>query len=125
MDPSVVGGSEASLKPPGSGVLAGRGSYGLDDCSIVQAIQVPFDQQRGDLQRFDAELDDLADPSRYGLQARQRLGSNRHQALESPLRVSRAAATDGRLEPLAYLFGQLESAEITSPSTDTSPHPRP
>ena len=102
-------------------MLAGRGSYGLDDRSIVQAIQIPFDQQGGDLQRFDAELDDFADPSRYGLQARQRLGSNRHQALESPLRVSRAPATDGRLEPPAYLFGHLESPEITCPGPDTSP----
>jgi hypothetical protein len=106
-------------------VLSGRGCHGLDDLSIIQTVEIPFDQQGGDLQRFDAELDDLADLSCDRLQSRQRLGPNRHQALESPLRVSRAPATNGSLEPPAYLFGHLESTEITCSRPDLSRDLRP
>jgi len=46
----------------GSGALAGRGCHGLDDLSIIKT-EIPFDEQTRDLQRFDSELDDLADLS--------------------------------------------------------------
>jgi hypothetical protein len=53
---------ELSRVPPG------RGGHGLDHLSIVQAIEVSLDEHRGHLERLDAELDDLADPSRERLQ---------------------------------------------------------
>jgi hypothetical protein len=37
-------------------VPPGRGGHGLDHLSIVQAIQVSFDEHRGDLERLDIDV---------------------------------------------------------------------
>lgn len=101
------------------------GGHSLDDFSIVKAVQIPFHEQGGDLKRFDPELDDLADLGRERLQSRQRLGPNRHEALQGPLRVARAAAAKGSLEPAAHLLGHLEGTEIAWSRPNTSGNPRP
>lgn len=47
-----------------SSVLARGGAHSLDDRSIVQAVQIAFDQQGSNLQRLDPELHDLTHLSR-------------------------------------------------------------
>jgi hypothetical protein len=120
---SLVADRLAALDRTPSGTLPRRGGQSLDDLSVVKTVQVPFDEQGGDLQRFDPELDDLADLSRDRLQSCQCLGPNRHQPLESPLRISRTATANGRLEPAADLFGHLEGTEKACSRPDTSGDP--